>query len=144
MKTTSLKNLCATTSLLVGLGGMSSAQADLYSGTLVTAGATDVYGITCPIPTSAVVANIDDGGAADGIFVGTQVIDPQGGASDNPIAPDGGGVSGNGVSAGPAAGNYLVVVNKNTAGFQNYTLDVDCFFNGNPYAGFQSALVQNQ
>lgn len=37
MKTISLKNLCATTSLLVGLGGMSSAQADAFTENLAAA-----------------------------------------------------------------------------------------------------------
>ena len=143
MKTTSLKNLCATTSLLVGLGGMSSAQADVQNGALgAIASSTDAYVIVCPAGTAAVQASVDDGPAA-GVVVSLQVIDPQGGAT-NVTAPDGGAASAPaGFPAQP--GITLVLVDKASAGAEGYTAIMDCFNAGGAAApGNQSFLVQNQ
>lgn len=143
----SLKNLCATASLLVGLGGMSSAQADSYIGNLGAApSATDVYAMTCPLQPVAAFsaqASVDDQGAADGIVVSVQVVNPHGRAT-NATAPDGGGFSPI-VSLPQQPGNYLVVVDKGAAGAQGYYLRLDCYDAGNvALAGSQSWLVQDQ
>ncbi len=145
MKAISLKNLCAAASLLAGLGGMSSAQADVFGGFLgAAASATDVYGMTCPLGTTSIRANVNDGGiAADGIVVSVQIVDPQGGAL-NATAPDFGGPSPTVIGVGPGPGNYLVLVNKNAAGNQGYVVFLDCFAGAAAVAGNQSTLVQNQ
>jgi hypothetical protein len=144
MKTISLKNLCATTSLLVGLVGMSSAQADVQNGAFGFAAASmDVYVIVCPAGTASVRANVNDGPAA-GVLVSLQIIDPQGGAT-NVTAPDGGGVSATiGLPATP--GISLVLVDKTPpASAEGYTAIMDCFNAGGAAApGNQSFLVQNQ
>jgi hypothetical protein len=147
MKAMRLKNLCAMASLLVGLGALSSAHADFYFGTLgAAASATDVYAMTCPLlPVTALSAqaNVDDQGGADGIVVSVQVVNPHGRAA-NATAPDGGGVSPTvGLSNQP--GNYLILVDKDAAGAQNYYLNLDCYDAGNvALVGTQSWLVQNQ
>ncbi|MGQ0595167.1 MAG: hypothetical protein ACT4QB_21775 [Gammaproteobacteria bacterium] len=145
MKAISLKNLCATTSLLAILGAMSSAQADVFGGFLgAAASATDVYGMTCPLGTTSVRANVNDGGiAANGIFVSVQIVDPQGGAL-NATAPDFGGPSPTVIGVGPGPGNYLALVNKGQAGGEGYVVFLDCFIGAVAVAGNQSALVQNQ
>ena len=94
MKAISLKNLCATASLLVGLGAMSSAHADFHVGMLgAAASATDVYAMTCrllPAPAGVrVEAAVNDVPMADGIEVSVQVVNPHGRAT-NATAPDGG------------------------------------------------------
>lgn len=143
MKPISLKNLCATTSLLIGLGGMSWAQADVYfnQNLLAAVSSTDVYGLTCPIGTNTVQAFVNDP-AADGILITVQVVDPQGSAT-KVTAPDG-AVSVPVGLPGPNAGNYLILVTKDLNGAIIYGVDFDCFAGGVAYPPVTSALVQNQ
>lgn len=91
------QNLCATASVLIGLGAMSSAQADFFAGNLgAGASATDVYAVACPLlpaPSgNSAWAQMTDNGAADGIEVSVQVVNPHGRAI-NATAPDGGAFS---------------------------------------------------
>src|SRR5262245_48187104 len=94
MKKRNFRSILATASLILGLSGTGSAHADIFGGFLggpagTPASVTDVYGMTCPIGTTSVQANVNDG-AGVGVEVSVQVIDPRGRAI-SASAPDGGG-----------------------------------------------------
>lgn len=145
MKAIGIKKLCATTSLLVGLGGMSSAQADVDNETLAAAAnLTDVFGMSCPLGTANVQAFVNDAGNADGITVNVGIVDPQGGASGRATAPDGGGVSATVGLAGAGGGNYLILVHKPQAGAQAYAVNYECIAGGVGYGPDSSAISQDQ
>jgi hypothetical protein len=144
MKKYYFRSVITTASLVLGLSGVGPAQADFFSGALgaaVGAPATDVYGMTCPIGTTSVQAHVNDGAAA-GIQISVQVIDPIGVAA-SASAPDGGGASPTVILAG-GAGNYLVTVHKNAASTEGYNVTMDCYDVIGAIAGTQSVLVQNQ
>ncbi len=141
-----LRRVIAITSLVLGVSGVGSAHADIYGGFLggpagTPASVTDVYAVTCPINTTSVRANVNDG-AQVGVEVSVQVIDPRGRAI-SASAPDGGGPSGLvGLAGGP--GNYLVTVHKDAAVNEGYSVFIDCYIGATAIAGNQSVLVQDQ
>lgn len=146
MKKSSLRSMIATASLVLGLSGVGPAHADIFGGFLggpagTPASVTDVYGVTCPIGTTSVQANVNDG-AGMGIEVSVQVIDPKGRAI-SASAPDGGGPSGLVALAG-GPGNYLVTVHKDALANEGYVVSMDCYIGAVAIAGNQSVLVQNQ
>jgi hypothetical protein len=72
MKKYNFRSMIATASLVFGLSGVGSAHADIYGESLgAIASATDVYGVTCPIGTTSVRANVNDG-AGVGVEVSVQ------------------------------------------------------------------------
>jgi hypothetical protein len=144
MKKRNFRRMMATASLVLGVSGVGPAHADIFGGFLgIAAGAaaTDVYGMTCPIGTTSVQANVNDGTAA-GNQISVQVIDPIGGAA-TASAVDGGGPSALAALAG-GAGNYLVTVHKNTAVGEGYSVAMDCYTAAGAVAGTQAVLVQDQ
>lgn len=145
MKKRNFRRMMATASLVLGVSGVGPAHADFFAGALgaaVGAPATDVYGMTCPIGTASVRAFVNDGAAA-GIQISVQLIDPVGIAT-SASAPDGGGFSPT-VSLTGGAGNYLVTVHKNAAGAEGYNVTMDCHnAAGVARPGTQAVLVQNQ
>jgi hypothetical protein len=127
----------ATASLVLGLSGVGPAHADIFGGFLgaASAGATDVYAMTCPIGTVSVKASVNDA-----VAVGNQI-------------PNGRAVTASAVDGGPpsalvtltgGAGQYLVTVHKNTAVGEGYSVSMDCYDAVGAIAGTQSVLVQNQ
>ena len=61
MKTNSFGNIVATASLVAGLAGVSSAQADVVNGSLgAGASATDGYRVTCPSNDSRLEGHVTD------------------------------------------------------------------------------------
>lgn len=146
MKKHNFRSVIATASLVLGLSGIGPAHADIFGGFLGVAApsATDVYGMTCPIGTFSVKANVNDANVA-GNQISVQVINPNGRAA-TVSAVDGGPPSAFATLAG-GAGNYLVTVHKNTgAGVgEGYAVSMDCYdAAGAAIAGIQSVLVQNQ
>ena len=142
MRKYNFRSVIATASLVLGLSGVGSAHADIFGGFLgAVASATDVYGMTCPIGTVSVKANVNDAVAA-GNQICVQVIDPNGLAA-TACAVDGGPPSALATLAG-GAGNYLVSVHKNTAVGEGYAVFMDCYNAAGAIAGTQSVLVQNQ
>jgi hypothetical protein len=144
MKKPSFRSMIATASLVLGLSGVGSAHADIFGGFLgIAAGAaaTDVYGMTCPIGTVSVKADVNDAIAA-GNQISVQVINPNGRATTS-SAVDGSGPSALVTLAG-GAGNYLVTVHKNTAVGEGYAVFMDCYTAAGAVAGNQAVLVQNQ
>ncbi|NOT54828.1 MAG: hypothetical protein HOP18_09510 [Deltaproteobacteria bacterium] len=145
MKKSHFRTLVATAALVLGLSAAGSAHADIYGGFLggavPNASATDVYGVTCPIGTTSVQANVNDGAGA-GVEVSVQVINPTGRAI-SASAPDSGGPSGLVVLAG-GPGNYLVTVHKDALANEGYVVFMDCYIGAVAIAGNQSVLVQNQ
>lgn len=142
MKKHNFRSILATASLVLGLSGTGSAHADIFGGFLgAAAGATDVYGMTCPIGTTSVRANVNDANAA-GIQVSVQVINPNGLATTS-TAVDGGPPSALAILAG-GAGNYLVTVDKDAAGGEGYAVAMDCYTAAGAVAGNQAVLVQSQ
>lgn len=158
METKSLKNAIAAASLLVGLAGASSAQADVFevvNGSLgAAASATDVYRLTCPILTTSVSANVTDLIGVAAPLVSLQIFKPQ------PLAPgvvsttdpiDGfqfvfplgfGQFPSPTVTLNKGSGQYYLYVDKNAAGAENYRMTVHCngFFHSTP----APVLIQNQ
>lgn len=142
MRKHNFSSVIATASLVLGLSAVGSAHADIFGGFLgAGASATDVYGMTCPIGTTSVQANVNDG-AGVGVEVSVQVIDPRGRAI-SASAPDGGGPSGLVALAG-GPGNYLVTVHKDALANEGYAVSMDCYDAAGAIAGIQSVLVQNQ
>ena len=142
MKKYTFRNMIAAASLVFGFSGVGSAHADIFGGFLgAPAGATDVYGVTCPIGTTSVQANVNDG-VGVGVEVSVQVINPNGRAV-TASAPDSGGPSGLVALAG-GAGNYLVTVHKDAAPNEGYSVFMDCYIGAVAIAGNQSVQVQNQ
>jgi hypothetical protein len=142
MEKYNFRSMITTASLVLGLSGAGPAHADIFGGTLgAAAAATDVYGMTCPIGTTSVKANVNDAIAA-GNQICVQVINPNGLAT-TACAVDGGGPSALvTLVAGP--GNYLVTLHKNTAVFEGYAVFMDCYIGAVAIAGTQAVLVQNQ
>lgn len=143
METKSLRNAIAAASLLVGLAGASSAQADPAEVVLETLGvaatATDVYRLTCPIFTTGVSANVTDLIPVAAPLVSLQIFKPQ------PLPPgvvsttdpvDGlqfmlpGPVLGEfpspTVTLNKGSGQYYLYVDKSAAGAENYRMTVHC------------------
>jgi hypothetical protein len=142
MEKYNFRSMIATASLVFGLSGVGSAHADIFGGFLgAGASATDVYGVTCPIGTTSVRANVNDANNA-GVQVCVQVINPNGLATTS-CAVNGGPPSALAILAG-GAGNYLVTVDKDAAGNEGYAVFMDCYVANVPIAGIQSVLVQNQ
>jgi hypothetical protein len=142
MKKRNFRRMMATASLVLGVSGVGPAHADIFGGFLgAAAGATDVYGMTCPIGTISVRANVNDGAAA-GVQVSVHMINPNGGAA-TASAVDGGGPSALATLAG-GAGNYLVAVDKDAAINEGYVVAMDCHNAAGAIAGNQAVLVQNQ
>jgi hypothetical protein len=142
MKKYNFRSMIATASLVLGLSGVGPAHADIFGGFLgAGASATDVYGVTCPIGTTSVKANVNDANNA-GVQVSVHVINPNGLATTS-SAPNGGGPSVLVTLAG-GAGNYLVTVDKDAAGGEGYAVFMDCYIGAVATAGNQSVLVQNQ
>ncbi|NOT53246.1 MAG: hypothetical protein HOP18_01440 [Deltaproteobacteria bacterium] len=144
MEKHNFRSMIATASLVLGLSAVGPAHADTFGGFLgIAAGAaaTDVYGMTCPVGTTSVRANVNDAIAA-GNQISIQVINPNGLAT-TATAPDGGAFSPLAILAG-GAGNYLVTIHKNTAFGEGYVAVMDCFNAAVAIAGIQSVLVQNQ
>jgi hypothetical protein len=142
MKKQSFRSLIASASLVLGFSGVGSAHADIFGGFLgAAAGATDVYGVTCPLGTLSVRANVNDAVVA-GDQISVQVINPTGRAA-TASAVDGGGPSAFAILTG-GAGNYLVTVHKNAALAEGYAVSMDCYTAAGALAGTQSVLVQNQ
>jgi len=142
MKKHSFRSMIATASLIFGFSSVGSAHADIFGGFLgAAARATDVYGITCPLGTVSVRANVNDGNTA-GDQISVQVINPNGRVA-TASAVDGGGPSAFAILAG-GAGNYLVTVHKNAAVGEGYAVFMDCYTAAGAVAGNQAVLVQNQ
>jgi hypothetical protein len=144
MEKHNFRSMIATASLVLGLSGVGPAHADIFGGFLAIpagAAATDVYGMTCPIGTTSVKANVNDAIAA-GNQICVQVINPNGLATTS-CAVDGGGPSALVTLAG-GPGNYLVTVDKDTALGEGYAVFMDCYIGAAAVAGIQSVLVQNQ
>lgn len=160
METKSLRNAIAATSLLIGLAGASSAQADAFRvvppppavGVLgIDAMATDIYRLTCPFFTTGVSANVADLIPVAAPAVSLQIFKPQ------PLPP--GVVSTTDpidgfqfpfvqapsptVTLNKGSGQYYLFVNKNLAGIENYRMTVHCnggLFHFTPVP----VLIQNQ
>ena len=146
MKKHYFRSVIATASLVLGLGNIGLAHADIFGGFLGVAApsATDTYGMTCPIGTASVRANVNDANVA-GNQISVQVINPNGSVA-TVSAVDGGPPSAFAILAG-GAGNYILAVLKDTgAGIgEGYTVSMDCYdAAGAAIAGTQSVLVQNQ
>jgi hypothetical protein len=142
MKKYSFRSVIAISSFVLSFSSVGSAHADIFGGFLgAAAGATDVYGMTCPLGTLSVRANVNDGAAA-GNQVSVQVINPNGLAT-TASAVDSGGPSAFAILTG-GAGNYLVIVHKNAAGGEGYAVSMDCYTAAGAVAGNQAVLVQNQ
>lgn len=112
MEKHNFRNMIVTASLVLGFSAVGPAHADTFGGFLgIAAGAaaTDVRGMTCPIGTTSVRANVNDGITA-GNQICVQVINPNGLATTS-CAVDGGGFSALVTLIG-GAGNYLVTVDK--------------------------------
>lgn len=138
MQTKSLKNAIAATSLLMGLAGASSAQADPFQVVLEDLGAaataTDVYRLTCPLFTTGVSANVTDLIPLAAPLVSLQIFKPQ------PLPPgvvsttdpvDGFQFPGvqfpsPTVTLNKGSGQYYLYVDKNAAGAENYRMTVHC------------------
>jgi|GEM_PF-4383024 len=136
------RSVIATASLVLGLSGVGPAHADIFGGFLgALAGATDVYGMACPIGTVSVKANVNDG-ITVGNQISLQVIDPHGHAV-TASAVDGGPPTALVTLAG-SAGQYLVTVSKNTGVSEGYSVSMDCYDVVGAIAGTQSAIVQDQ
>jgi hypothetical protein len=142
MKKQSFRSVIATASLILGLGGVGSAHADIFGGFLgAVAGSTDVYGLTCPIGTVSVKANVNDA-----ITVGNQI-------SVQIINPNGQAITASAVDNGPptalvtltgGAGQYLVTVFKNTGVSEGYSVAMDCYDVVGAIEGTQAVKVQDQ
>lgn len=148
MKTNSLKKLMLAGIFTSAFLNVEQAVADIYFGPSVFLGsgstATDVYGITCPIDTVSVRAQVGNklGGFAE--FISVQIVAPNGRAvsansrenSPSPIVSMS--------SYGP--GNYLVTVHKASSfNAEPYDINMDCYNkNGVAFVGTQSGLLQNQ
>lgn len=142
MEKHNFRSVIATASLVLGLSAVGPAHAANVGGTLgAVAGATDVYGVNCPIGTVSVKADVNDANVA-GVQFSVQVINPNGRAA-TASAVDGGPPSALATSGG-GAGIYLVNVHKDAAGFEGYTVGIDCFNAAGAIAGIQPVLVQNQ
>jgi hypothetical protein len=115
IKKHTFRTMIATASLVFGFSAVGSAHADIHGGFLggavPNASATDVYGVTCPIGTTSVQANVNDG-VGVGVEVSVQVMNPNGRAIS--ASAPGGGPSGLVTLAG-GPGNYLVTVHKDAA-----------------------------
>jgi len=106
-----------------------------------SAGATDVWVLSCPKGTKSARAGINEGNN-DAIQLSVQVINPHGSA----VTASGvnGGVSPQAVlNGGPGA--YIVTLHKDGLGIDGYTITLDCYdANGARIPGDQATLVQNQ
>jgi hypothetical protein len=141
MEKYSFRSVIATASLVLGLSGVGPAHADIFGGFLgALAGTTDVYGLTCPIGTVSVKANVNDANVV-GNQISVQVINPNG-AAVTASAVDGGPPSGLVTLVG-GAGQYLVTVSKNTGVSEGYSVAMDCYDVVGAIAGTQSVLLQN-
>jgi hypothetical protein len=108
---------------VIGWGGALPAHAETIGGFLGTpAGATDVYGLTCPEETRTVRARVNEADVA-GIQFSVQVIDPSGRA-DSATAENGG--QSDIVILTGRGGIYLVTVHKDEAGGEGYNVTLDC------------------
>lgn len=151
MKTNLFRAICAMASLFVGLGVSLQAHADVFSSGLLGTPpiSTDVYGVTCPIGTHEMRANVDDNGGVDGVRLTLQVINPHRDAITAFTAVDN-GLSPTVSLAGGGAGNYLVTISKSQPALtilesEAYSAFMDCFTVSEvPIAGTQAVLVQNQ
>ncbi len=142
MEKHNFRSVIATASLVLGLSGVGPAHADIFGGFLgAAAGATDVYGMTCPIGTVSVKASVNDA-VAVGNQISVQVINPHGRAI-TASAVDGGPPS-TLVTLTGGAGQYLVTVHKNTLLGEGYSVSMDCYDVVGAIAGIQSVLIQNQ
>ena len=145
MKKHNFRSVIATASLVLGLSAVWPAHAANIGGALgAAAGATDVYGVTCPIGTVSVKADVNDANVA-GNQISVLVIDPNGSVA-TASAVDGGPPSTFATLAG-GAGNYIVAVHKDTgAGTgEGYSVFMDCFnAAGVAKPGIQAVLVQDQ
>ena len=144
MKKHNFRNVIATASLVLGLGNIGLAHADIFGGHLGAAavGTMDIYIVTCPIGTASVKANVNDGTAV-GNQVSVQVINPNGRAVSE-SAVDNGPPSPQAILTG-GAGTYLITTHKNAGGGEGYSVAMDCYdAAGAAIAGTQSVLVQNQ
>ncbi len=141
MEKHSFRSVIASVSLVLGLSGVGPAHADIFGGFLgALAGTTDVYGLTCPIGTVSVKANVNDANVV-GNQISVQVINPNGSAV-TASAVDGGPPSALATLAGDA-GQYLVTVSKNTGVSEGYSVSMDCYDVVGAIAGTQAVLLQN-
>jgi hypothetical protein len=168
MKIDSFRNIVATASLAAGLAGVSSAQADVVTGSLgAGASATDRYHVTCPDNTSRLKGNVTDLVPVAAPLV-SMVIRTRKGATHTTDPIDGfepfagpfqvAGTITNPSSRIPALlqlpsptvslfgglGVYEVLIVKSAAGVENYRMNVQCF--GGIWAGgtLPTTIVQVQ
>ncbi len=135
------KSAVTIAALVLGLGGGLPAHAATIGGFLgAAAGATDVYGLTCPVETQSVRARVNEADVA-GIQFSVQVINPVGRAGS--ASAVNGGLSSI-VILGGRAGNYLVTVHKDAAGGEGYNVTLDCHDPTGAALGVQAVCVQNQ
>jgi hypothetical protein len=131
MNTNSFRNIVATASLMAGLAGFSSAQADEVYGSLgAGASATDRYHITCEDNNSRLEGNVTDLVPVAAPLVSmlirtrreaTHTTDPIDGFESFSELPS------PTVSLFGGLGVYEVLIIKSAAGVENYRMDVQCF-----------------
>lgn len=161
MKTKSFRNVLATASLLAGLAGASSVQANgpaqVVFGTLQNVfpfvpTATDVYRLTCPIGTTGVSANVTDLIGVAAPLVTLQIVKPQPlpfGAVGTTDPIDGFQFVAGGafvqlpsptVTLNNGSGQYYLFVDKNVTGVENYRMTAHCNAGATPVP----VQIQNQ
>lgn len=134
MKTNSFRNIVATASLVAGLAGVSSAQANVVSGSLgAGASATDHYHVTCPAVFSRLEGNVTDLIPVAAPLVSMQIH--KGNGATNTTDPVDGftfffsplQLPSPKVSLVGGSGVYDVLIDKTAAGAENYLMYVQCF-----------------